>query len=49
MFPATKELMIALTKDVGIDFDKNGLEKYKIILRVCFRPELKKHIQNSVW
>ena len=24
-FPATRELMSALTKDVGIDYDKNAL------------------------
>ena len=27
-FPATRELMIALTKDVNGDFDKNALEQY---------------------
>ena len=43
-FPATKELMIALTKDVGIDFDKNVLEQYRIILSVCLKPELDEHI-----
>ena len=37
-FPATRELMIALTTDVGIDFDKNALDQYKIILRVCLKP-----------
>ena len=41
---ATRELLIALTKDVGGDFDKNALEQYKIILRVCIKPELDKHI-----
>ena len=43
-FPATRELIIALTKDVGGDFNKNALEQYKIILRVCLKPELDKHI-----
>ena len=43
-FPATKELMIALTKDVGIDFDKNALEQYRLILGVCLKPELDTHI-----
>ena len=43
-FSATRELMIAFTKDVGSDFDKNALEQYKIILRVCLKPELDKHI-----
>ena len=36
--------MIELTKDVGGDFDKNALEQYKIILRVCLKLELDKHI-----
>ena len=43
-FPATRELMIALTKDIGCDFDKNALDQYKIILRVCLIPELDNHI-----
>ena len=43
-FSATSELMIALTKDVGGDFNQNALEQYKIILRVCLKPELDKHI-----
>ena len=38
--------MIALTKDVGGDFDKNALEQHKIILHVCFKPELDQHIFN---
>ena len=42
--PATRELMITQTKDVGVDFDKNVLEQYNIILRVCLKPELDKHI-----
>ena len=36
--------MIALTKNVGGDFNKNALEQYKIILRVCLKPELDKYI-----
>ena len=43
-FPATKKLINALTKDVCCDFDKNALEQYKIILRVCLKQELNKHI-----
>ena len=43
-FPATKELMIALTKDIGIDFDKNALEQYRLILGVFLKPELDEHI-----
>ena len=45
-FFTTKKLMIALTKYVGVDFDKNRLKQYKIILRVCCKPELDKHILN---
>ena len=44
LFRATRELMIALIKDVSGDFDKNALNQYKIILRVCLKPELHKHI-----
>ena len=43
-FPATRELMIALTKDVGGDFDKNALDQYKAIYDVCLKPDLNKHI-----
>ena len=31
LFPATRELMIALTKDVGDEFDKNALYQVKKI------------------
>ena len=44
LFPVTRELMIALTKDIIGNFYKNALEQYKIILRVCLKPELDKHI-----
>ena len=43
-FPATRELMIALTKDIGGDFDKNALDQYKGIYDVCLKPDLNKHI-----
>ena len=43
LFPATRELMIALTTDVNGVFDKYELDQYKIILRVCLKPELDKH------
>ena len=43
-FHATRELIIALTKDIGIDFDKTVLEQYRLILGVCLKPELDKHI-----
>ena len=36
--------MIALTKDIGINFDKNALEQYRIIIGVCLKPELDEHI-----
>ena len=36
--------MNALTKDLGNDIDKNAVEHYKIILRVCSEPVLDKHI-----
>ena len=36
--------MIALTKAVGIHFDKNVLEQYRIILGVSLKPELDEHI-----
>ena len=34
-YPATRELMIALTKDVGDEFDKNALHQYKKIYEMC--------------
>ena len=43
-FSATKELMIALTKNVNCDFYKNALDQYKKILYVCLKLELDKHI-----
>ena len=45
-FPATKELLIALTKDIGIDYDSppSFLEQYLSILSVCLKPELDKCI-----
>ena len=43
-FPATRKLMIALTKNVGGDFDKNALDQYKGIYDVCLKPDLNKHI-----
>ena len=43
-FPVTRELMIALTKDVGADFDKNAFDQYNKIYDVCLKPELVKHI-----
>ena len=33
-YPATRELMIALTKDVGDEFDKNALYQYKKIYEI---------------
>ena len=36
--------MIALSKDVGDDFDKNALYQFKKIYDVCLKPELDKHI-----
>ena len=36
--------MIALTKEVDIDFDKNALEQYRLIIGVCLKPELDEHI-----
>ena len=36
--------MIALTKDVGDEFDKNALYQYKKIYETCLKPECDKHI-----
>ena len=43
-YPTTRELMIALTKDVGNEFDKNALYQLKKIYEICLRPECDKHI-----
>ena len=43
-FPATRNLVFALTKDVGIDFDKNALEQARLLLAVCLKTELDKVI-----
>ena len=43
-YPATKELMITLTKDVGNDMDINVLEQYRRLISVCLKPELDKDI-----
>ena len=43
-YPATKELMITFTKDVGNDIDINILEHYRRLISVCLKPELDKHI-----
>ena len=43
-YPATKELMIAFTKDVGDEFDKNALYQFKKMYEICLRPECDKHI-----
>ena len=43
-YPATKELTIALTKDVGDEFDKNALYQFKKIYEMCLKPECDKHI-----
>ena len=43
-FPATRELMIALTKDVGEEFDKNALYQFKEIYDICLKSECDKHI-----
>ena len=43
-YPATKELMITLTKDVGNDVDRNVLEQYRRLFAVWLKPELDKHI-----
>ena len=43
-FPATRELMIALTKDVGDEFDKNALYQFKKIYDICLKPECDKII-----
>ena len=42
--PATRELMIALTKDVGDEFDNNALYQFKKIYEICLKPECDKHI-----
>ena len=36
--------MIALTKDVGDEFDKNALYQYKKIYETCLKPEWDNHI-----
>ena len=38
-YPATRELMIALTKYVGDEFDKNALYQCKKIYETCLKPE----------
>ena len=43
-FPARRELMIALTKDVSDEFDKNALYQFKKIYDICLKPECDKHI-----
>ena len=43
-YPATKVLMITLTKNVGNDIDINILEQYRRLISVCLKPELDKHI-----
>ena len=43
-YPATKELMITLTKDVGNDVDRNVLEQFRRLIAVCLKQELDKHI-----
>ena len=40
----TKELMIALTKDVIDEFDKNALYQFKKIFEICLKLECDKHI-----
>ena len=36
--------MIALTKDVGDEFDKTSLYRLKKIYNFCIKPECDKHI-----
>ena len=36
--------MIALTKDVGDEFDKNALYQFKKIYAICLTSECDKHI-----
>ena len=36
--------MIALTKDVGDEFDKNALYQFKKIYEICLKLECDKHI-----
>ena len=36
--------MIALTKDVGDEFDKNALYQFKNIYEICLKPKCDKHI-----
>ena len=36
--------MIALTKYVGDEFDKNALYQFKKIYEICLKPECDKHI-----
>ena len=43
-FPATRELMIVLTKNVGDEFDKNALYQFNKIYEICLKPECDKHI-----
>ena len=43
-YPATKELMIAITKDVGDKFDKKSLNQFKKIYEICLKPKCDKHI-----
>ena len=43
-YPATRELMIALTKDVGDEFDNTALYQFKIIYEICLKLECDKHI-----
>ena len=43
-YPATKALMIALTKEVGDEFDKNALYQFKKIYYIFLKPECEKHI-----
>ena len=46
-YTATKELMIALTKNDGVEFDKNALYQFKKIYDICLKPESDKHIFNK--
>ena len=36
--------MIALTKNVGDEFDKNALYKFKKIYEICLKTKCDKHI-----
>ena len=43
-YPATKNLMITFTKNVGNDIYINILEPYRSLFAICLKPELDKHI-----